>query len=61
VSKLTLAKKNSMPMENINILFRPVHFFTENPAMDVPGANDTHSGPAFPNSNGAAACCSQPN
>ncbi|KAI0338746.1 hypothetical protein BDW22DRAFT_1362449 [Trametopsis cervina] len=42
-----------MPMENVNVLFRPVHFFTENPSMDVPGANDSCSGPAFPNGEGA--------
>ncbi|KAI0698993.1 peroxisomal copper amine oxidase [Cytidiella melzeri] len=47
-----------MPMENVNILLRPVHFFTENPAMDVPGANDTRSGLAFPNGDNNAPCCS---
>ncbi|KAI0084516.1 peroxisomal copper amine oxidase [Irpex rosettiformis] len=46
-----------MPQENLNILFRPVHFFRENPALDVPAANDSHSVPAFPNGT-AGACCS---
>ena len=38
-----------MPNEHLNLLFRPVHFFTQSPCMDVPGANDKCSVPAFPN------------
>ena len=48
-----------MPMEHLNVIFRPVHFFTQSPCMDVPGANDTRSVPAFPN--GDSSCCANSN
>ncbi|TBU23317.1 peroxisomal copper amine oxidase [Dichomitus squalens] len=38
-----------MPVEHLRLLFRPTHFFEFNPSMDVPGANDTKSSPAFTN------------
>ncbi|THH31254.1 hypothetical protein EUX98_g2908 [Antrodiella citrinella] len=43
-----------MPVEMLRVAFKPSHFFTANPSLDVPGANDSHSGPAFPVD---AACC----
>ncbi|KIL00836.1 hypothetical protein PAXRUDRAFT_128981 [Paxillus rubicundulus Ve08.2h10] len=57
-----------MPVEHLNLLFKPNNFFTKNPSMDVPGAKDVHSKPAFPNghvndtnstngTNGTTACC----
>ncbi|OBZ73100.1 Peroxisomal primary amine oxidase [Grifola frondosa] len=47
-----------MPVEHLRILFRPSHFFTVNPSMDVPGANDARSVPAFSsNSSSSGACC----
>lgn len=46
-----------MPVEHVNLLFRPTNFFKSNPSMDVPGANDHRSVPAF-SENGAGACCS---
>ncbi|TCD61981.1 hypothetical protein EIP91_007645 [Steccherinum ochraceum] len=49
-----------MPVEMLRVSFKPFHFFTANPSLDLPGANDTHSGPAFPNGE-AAACCSNSN
>ncbi|KAI6010589.1 copper amine oxidase [Pisolithus marmoratus] len=36
-----------MPVEHINVLFKPSSFFTKNPSMDVAGTNDHHSQPAF--------------
>ncbi|KAI6014122.1 copper amine oxidase [Pisolithus microcarpus] len=36
-----------MPVEHINVLFKPSSFFTKNPSMDVPGTNDLQSQPAF--------------
>ena len=45
-------------MEHLNLLFRPVNFFTQSPEMDVPPANDRRSVPAFAN---GASCCSNPN
>ncbi|KAI0668175.1 peroxisomal copper amine oxidase [Trametes maxima] len=49
-----------MPVEHLRLLFRPTNFFTSNPSMDVPGANDPKSVPAFPESSDASAggaCC----
>ncbi|KAF9235139.1 copper amine oxidase [Melanogaster broomeanus] len=57
-----------MPVEHLNIVFKPFNFFTKNPSMDVPGTKDAHSKPAFSNghsandthtngSNGTTACC----
>ncbi|KAI6010950.1 copper amine oxidase [Pisolithus orientalis] len=55
-----------MPVEHINVLFKPSSFFTKNPSMDVPGTNDLQSQPAFDtngtdghHSNGTSgtACC----
>lgn len=36
-----------MPAEHLRITFKPQSFFKMNPAMDVPGANDTRSRAAF--------------
>ncbi|GBE86046.1 Copper amine oxidase 1 [Sparassis crispa] len=36
-----------MPVEHIRLLFRPTNFFTVNPGLDVPGANDKRSVAAF--------------
>ncbi|EIW87176.1 peroxisomal copper amine oxidase [Coniophora puteana RWD-64-598 SS2] len=58
-----------MPVEHVNVTFRPNNFFKMNPSMDVPGVKDTHSKLAFgggsengtngTNGNGSngAACC----
>lgn len=40
-----------MPVEHMNLTFKPNSFFKANPSMDVPGTKDLHSKPAF--SNGA--------
>ncbi|PIL34657.1 hypothetical protein GSI_03437 [Ganoderma sinense ZZ0214-1] len=48
-----------MPVEHLRVLFRPTNFFEFNPSMDVPGANDTRSAPAFPNGVDGDACCSR--
>lgn len=45
-----------MPMEHLNVLFRPVNFFKQSPAMDVPAANDVRSVPAFATGD---SCCSK--
>lgn len=45
-----------MPVEMLRVAFRPFHFFDSNPGMDVPGANDSHSGPAFPNGEACSNC-----
>ncbi|KAH7886284.1 copper amine oxidase [Phlebopus sp. FC_14] len=37
-----------MPVEHVNVLFKPNNFFSKNPSMDVPGIKDAHSKPAFP-------------
>ena len=49
-----------MPAEHLRVLFRPTNFFEMNPSMDVPGANDTKSKPAFGegSSSTSGACCS---
>ncbi|KAJ6590020.1 copper amine oxidase [Mycena vulgaris] len=36
-----------MPVEHLNIFFKPQSFFGNNPSMDVPGVRDPHSVPAF--------------
>ena len=46
-------------MEHLNLLFRPVHFFKQSPAMDIPAAHDQRSVPAF--ANGDNSCCANPN
>ncbi|KAI0824402.1 peroxisomal copper amine oxidase [Trametes gibbosa] len=50
-----------MPVEHLRLVFRPTNFFTANPSMDVPGANDSKSCAAFPETSdattGTAACC----
>ncbi|KAJ8457368.1 hypothetical protein ONZ51_g11577 [Trametes cubensis] len=43
-----------MPVEHLRLLFRPTNFFTVNPSMDVAGANDSKSCPAFPAATDAA-------
>ena len=45
-----------MPVEHLRLLFRPTHFFEANPSMDVPGANDKQSCPAFPEESDGAHC-----
>ncbi|KAI0755527.1 peroxisomal copper amine oxidase [Fomes fomentarius] len=46
-----------MPVEHLRVLFRPTHFFEINPSMDVPGADDKQSCPAFAeDSTGGAHC-----
>lgn len=44
-----------MPVEHVNVLFKPSSFFIQNPALDVPGTQDPQSRPAF--ANGTSACC----
>ena len=39
----------SMPVEHVNVLFKPNSFFDKNPSMDVPGTKDAYSTPAFTN------------
>ena len=52
-----------MPVEFVNLLFKPQHFFGTNPSMDVPGSKDAGSVPAFPTTGNTAAqseqqrCC----
>jgi len=55
-----------MPVEHVNVLFKPTSFFTKNPSMDVPGTKDVYSTPAFANGhyrngtngmNGSPTCC----
>ncbi|KAF8079221.1 copper amine oxidase [Lyophyllum atratum] len=38
-----------MPVEHLNVSFKPNSFFKMNPSMDVPGIVDARSVPAFPN------------
>jgi len=42
-----------MPVEQLNITFKPVSFFAVNPSMDVPGVRDPHSVPAFASTEGS--------
>jgi len=44
-----------MPSEHLRVTLKPFHFFTANPSLDVPPANDSHSVAAF--SSEGAACC----
>lgn len=54
-----------MPAEKVRLAFKPVGFFSRNPALDVPATNDPRSvsaeahlgGHANGNGNGATACC----
>lgn len=54
-----------MPVEHVNIIFKPNNFFAVNPSMDVPGTKDSYSRPAFPNApatngangDGSRSCC----
>jgi len=51
-----------MPVEQVRLTLKPVHFFKANPALDVPGLSDQESTPAFENgdapANGnGASCC----
>jgi len=54
-----------MPVEHLNIIFKPNNFFAVNPSMDVPGTKDSNSRPAFPsapatngaNGDGSRSCC----
>ena len=55
---LLTAVPRRMPMEHLNLLFRPVNFFKQSPAMDIPAANDQRSVPAFANGD---SCCSNSN
>lgn len=53
-----------MPVEHMRVAFKPQSFFKMNPALDVPGANDTKSGLAFTASvdgMSSGACCQGPN
>ena len=34
---------DSMPVDHVNVFFKPNSFFDKNPSMDVPGANDEKS------------------
>ncbi|KAF7350979.1 Amine oxidase [Mycena sanguinolenta] len=43
-----------MPVENLNITFKPVSFFAVNPSMDVPGIQDSHSAPALASTEGSS-------
>ncbi|KAJ6497511.1 copper amine oxidase [Mycena sanguinolenta] len=45
-----------MPVEHLNITFKPVSFFAVNPSMDVPGIQDPHSVPALGSSEGPQSC-----
>lgn len=36
-----------MPVEHLNVTFKPNSFFKSNPSMDVPGTKDALSVPAF--------------
>ncbi|KAJ7504131.1 copper amine oxidase [Mycena galericulata] len=45
-----------MPVEHLNITLRPQSFFAVNPSMDVPGAQDPHSVPAFSSAADAPPC-----
>ncbi|KAL1761840.1 copper amine oxidase [Schizophyllum commune] len=47
---------NSMPVDHLNVTFKPQSFFAKNPSMDVPAAKDTHSVSAFSNGNVACHC-----
>ncbi|KAF7362373.1 Amine oxidase [Mycena venus] len=46
-----------MPVEHVNIFFRPVSFFAVNPSMDVPGVRDPNSVLAFQGSTEAPQTC----
>ncbi|TFK26740.1 peroxisomal copper amine oxidase [Coprinopsis marcescibilis] len=55
-----------MPVEHINLTFKPVSFFKVNPSMDVPVSNDSKSVPAFgssqsPSDTGSEKYCSNNN
>jgi primary-amine oxidase len=42
-----------MPVEHLGVTLKPTSFFKLNPSMDVPGAADPRSVPAFPNNSSA--------
>lgn len=42
-----------MPVDNVNMFFKPNSFFDKNPSMDVPGTNDQKSALV---SGGAGSC-----
>lgn len=42
-----------MPVDHVNVFFKPNSFFDKNPSMDVPGANDQKSALV----NGSAESC----
>jgi len=51
-----------MPVEHLNLTFKPQSFFAANPSMDVPGTQDPNSVAAFSDGvqvNGTSdSCCS---
>ena len=49
-----------MPVEHLNVFFKPQHFFRANPALDVPAADDKKSCAAFgAQSESRKSCCAQ--
>ncbi|KAF8971756.1 peroxisomal copper amine oxidase [Flammula alnicola] len=47
-----------MPVEHLNVTFKPISFFKANPSMDVPASKDKLSVPAFEsNANGSGTSC----
>ncbi|KAH6917114.1 peroxisomal copper amine oxidase [Coprinopsis sp. MPI-PUGE-AT-0042] len=48
-----------MPVEHLNVIFKPTSFFKANPSMDVPGSKDNLSKAAFgPGGGRSQNCCS---
>ncbi|KAI5116906.1 hypothetical protein M0805_000801 [Coniferiporia weirii] len=45
-----------MPVEHLNVYFKPQNFFRASPALDVPRADDLKSSPAFPQAE-TNGCC----
>jgi len=46
-----------MPVEHVTLTLRPVHFFDQNPSLDVPGSEDTESTLAYGNGTTDQTCC----
>lgn len=46
-----------MPVEHVNVTFKPNSFFKANPSMDVPAKKDALSVSAFGESAGGSSCC----
>lgn len=62
-----LTSSNRMPAEKLEIMLKPIGFFDQNPALDVPGLKDTKSTLAFNEAHdnetqgapgGTRSCCS---